>query len=131
MKKTGSMDDVRCSCWRGLAGHTAPFVETARAGVAKLAGAKKPPQDFRQGIEQLGQIFCGLQHLGGRPVSTPHRSDQVVPRRPDEYAPREACTRCGIEPLTQGFSISTSILNRLWAVNSSGQLFGNDFGKKG
>jgi hypothetical protein len=38
--KRGSM--VCCISWRGLPGHTSPLVETARTGVAKVAGMDAP-----------------------------------------------------------------------------------------
>ena len=50
-----------------LPGHAAPLVETARTGVAEIAGTEEPPQAFRHGVQELGQVFCRLKHLGGPP----------------------------------------------------------------
>jgi hypothetical protein len=53
---------------RCLSRHAAPFVETARTGVAEVAGTEEPPQAFRHGIEQLGQVFSGLEDFSRPPV---------------------------------------------------------------
>src|SRR3546814_13386169 len=68
--KTGSMVYCCCVCcsrWCCLPGHTAPLVEASRAGVAKVAGTAEPPQALGHSIEQLGQVFGGLDHFGGPP----------------------------------------------------------------
>ena len=58
------MDDVYCSRCRCLSGHASPLIETARTGVAEVAGTEEPPEAFWNGIEQLGHAGCfGLDRI--------------------------------------------------------------------
>ena len=77
----GSIDDICCSRWRGLSGHTAPLVEAARAGVAEVADTEEPPQALGHGVEQFGQVFGGLEYLGGPPDA-----DDAADHRQQDHA---------------------------------------------